>query len=143
MKEVLMDAAAVSSIVLAFVGLIKLPFSKFKTKHPKCFRFTFFFLSLALSGALSVLVQLYLVCGSLLSTEFVMLVISTLAFVFGGYSTYENTSLKALVKKIVSACKSLGNKHSESKAVKKVEKLIDKVGKEKIEEILYSVPENK
>ena len=77
-----------------------------------------------------------------MSTEFVLLVISTVAFVFGGYSTYENTSIKALVKKIVAACKKGAAAHSESKVVKKVEKLAEKFGKEKIEEIIDNLPTN-
>ena len=135
-----MDAGIISSIVLAFVGLFKLPFKKFKTNHPKCFRFTFYLLSLVLSGVFSVLAQLYIVCGSLLSTEFILLVISTIAFVFGGYSTYENTSIKALVKKMVDACKKTAAAHNENKVVKKVEKLAEKIGREKIEEIIDSLP---
>ena len=141
MKEIIMDAAAVSSIVLAIVGLIKLPFKKFKTNHPKSFRFVFFFLSLLLTGALCVLTQTYIVCGTLLSSDFIMLLISAAMFVFGGYSTYENTSLKALARKIVCSFKNFRSRHQESRVVKKMEKLIQEVGREKIEDIISSLPE--
>ena len=139
MEVALMDAGIISGIVLTLVGILKLPFNKFKTNHPKSYRFTFYFLSLVLSVSLSVLAQLYVVCGTVMSTEFLMMTISTIAFVFGGYSTYENTALKNLVKKLVSSLKTLGDKHGESKAVKNVKKLVEKLGKEKIDEIIESL----
>ncbi len=131
-----MDAGIISSIVLAFIGLIKLPFGKFKANHPKFYRFTFFMLSIIVSATLTVLAELYVVCGSVWSQEFVILAISTVAFVFGGYSTYENTAIKSLLKKLFSSLKELGKKHSDSSAVKKVEKFINKVGIEKVEDII-------
>ena len=136
-----MDAGIISGIVLAFVGIIKLPFKKFKANHPKVYRFTFYFLSLALAVGLPVLTQLYLVESSLWSVEFLVMTVSTVALVFGGYSTYENTALKTLVKKIADSIKALGQKHSESKVVKDVERLVDKFGVEKINQIICSIPE--
>ena len=141
MKEILMDAGIIAGAVLAVVGLFKLPFKKFKTNHPKTFKFVFYFLSIILSVGLSVLAQLYIVCANLWSTDFVMLVISTVAFVFGGYGTYESTSLKVLVKKIALSFKAIGIRHSESKVVKKLEKLVNQVGRGRIEEIMDEIPD--
>lgn len=136
MKEIIMDAGIISSIVLSLIGILKLPFGKFKSNHPKLYRFTFYMLSILIAGTCAVLAQLYVVCGPLWSEEFLMLILSTIAFVFGGYSTYENIALKNLFKKIIESLKSYGKRHSDNHVVKKVEKFINKVGIEKVEDIL-------
>lgn len=131
MKEVFMCASIITAIILCVVGIIKLPFKKFKEKHPKWYRAVFCTLSLVLAVAGPVVSQLFILNGSLKSTEFVVLVVTTIAGVFGLYTSYEGLGLKTLVQKIVSKVAELFTTFSDSK----LEKVVGKEGIDKLIEI--------
>lgn len=130
-KEILMSASCLTAIILSIVGFAKMPFKSLKEKHKGWYRAIFFVLSLALVVSGSVVTELYIVNGALLSVEFACLILGTAFGVFGGYAAYENLPIKTLVHKGASAFVSLLGKYSDSK----IEKFIGKVGMEKITEI--------
>lgn len=131
MKEVFMCASIITAIILCVVGIAKLPFKKFKEKHPKWYRAVFCTLSLVLAVAGPVVSQLFILNGSLKSTEFVVLVVTTIAGVFGLYTSYEGLGLKTLVQKVVSKVAELLTTFSDSK----LEKVVGKEGIDKLIEI--------
>ena len=101
MREIVMNASWLASVVLVLVGLIKLPFSKFKEKHPKWYKVTFFLLSLVLVVVGSIIVELYIFDLGLATWTYASLLVSTGFIVFGGYSAYECTGVKEGVNKLV------------------------------------------
>lgn len=131
MKEVFMCASIITAIILCFVGIIKLPFKTFKEKHPKWYRAVFCIMSLVLSVAGPIVSQLYILNGTLASMEFVVLLLTTIAGVFGLYTSYEGLGLKQLVKTIVSKVAELFDKFDDAK----LKKIVGKVGVEKLNEI--------
>lgn len=133
-REIFMNASVLASIILALVGILKTPFKTLKAKHPKTYRALFFLLSLVLVVGGSIIAELYIIEGKLLSIEFAVLIISTGFVVFGGYAGYENLGIKTLVHKIASGLKNLCSRYSDSKVVK----MIGKVGIEHINEIYNS-----
>ena len=139
MKEVIMCGTIIATIILCFVGIIKLFFKNFKEKHPKGFRVTFYLMSLILSIALPIVAQLFILCESLQSINFAILTLTTFAGVFGLYSSYEGTRLKDLVQTIVSKIATLLNKYSDSKLAK----VVGKVGIDKLNEIDKQLKEKK
>lgn len=136
-KEVYMSASIITAIILCFVGIIKLPFKKFKEKHPKWYRTVFYSLSLILAVGLPIICQLFILHGGLYSLEFLVLTVSTVAGVFGLYTSYEGLGLKQLVKIIISKCAELLNNHSDSKLAK----IVKKEGIEKLIEISNKIAE--
>lgn len=137
MKEVFMSASIIAAIILCFVGILKLPFKSFKEKHPKWYRAVFCIISLVLSVGLPIICQLYVLNGALYSLDFLILTITTIAGVFGLYTSYEGLGLKQLVKIIVSKVAELLNKHSDSKLAK----IVKKEGIEKLTEISNKLAE--
>ena len=131
MKEVFMCASIITAIILCFVGIIKLPFKSFKEKHPNWYTVTFYLVSAVLSIVAPIISQLYILNGVLASTEFAILLITTIAGVFGLYSTYEGTKLKNLVKIIIDKIATLLNTFSDAK----IKKMIGSVGMEKINQL--------
>lgn len=131
MREIIMNASWLASVVLTLVGLFKLPFKSFKEKHPKWYRATFFLLSLILVVGGSVIVELYIFEEAILTWTYVSLLISTGFIVFGGYSAYECTGLKNGLNKLFSLIASWLSRYSD----KKIAKMIGKVGMEKITEV--------
>lgn len=131
MKEVFMCAGIITAIILCFVGIIKLPFKSFKEKHPKWYRATFYLLSLVLAVVAPIITQLYILNGQLISLDFAILIITTVAGVFGLYTSYEGLGLKELVKIIVQKISQLFNNYSDSKLAK----VVGAVGIEKLNEI--------
>lgn len=131
MKEVFMCASIITAIILCFVGIIKLPFKSFKEKHPNWYTVTFYLVSAVLSIVAPIISQLYILNGLLASTEFAVLLVTTIAGVFGLYSTYEGTKLKDLVKIIIDKIATLLNTFSDAK----VKKMIGFVGMEKINQL--------
>ena len=134
MGDVIMSASIIATIILCFVGIVKLPFKKFKDKHPTAYKVVFYSLSLILAIALPILCGLYMIDLTLNSLEFYVLIITTVAGVFGLYSTYEGTGLKTLVATIVEKIKALCNKYSDSKLIK----IIQNVGIDKLNELAQS-----
>ena len=123
MEKLFMSAGVVVAIVLCVIGIIKLPFDKFKRKHPNWFKAIFTLLSIIVSGGLCVLDELYILNGKLLSIDFVILVCVVFAGVFGGYSgVYEGLGLKELMKKLTENVK----KARELAENKKAQKYLDK-----------------
>lgn len=131
MKEVIMCGTLISAIILCFIGIVKLFFKRFKEKHPNAFKVTFYLLSVVLSIGGAIITQLFVMCDKIGSMNFVVLLITTFAGVFGLYSSYENTKLKDLVQIIVNKVATLMNKYSDSKLAK----VVGKVGIEKLNEI--------
>jgi hypothetical protein len=131
MEKVFMCASIITAIILCFVGIVKLPFKTFKEKHPKCYRAFFCALSLVLAVAGPIVAQLFILNGSLACLDFAVLVITTVAGVFGLYTSYEGLGLKTLVQKIVSKFAELMNSYSDSKLAK----MVGKVGIDKLNEI--------
>lgn len=131
MKEVFVCASIITAIILCFVGIIKLPFKKFKEKHSKWYRAVFCTLSLALSIAGPIIAQLFILNGVLQSVEFAMLISSTIGGVFGLYTSYEGLGLKQLVKIIVGKTAELFNTFNDAK----LKKIVGNVGIEKLNEI--------
>lgn len=131
MKEVFMCASIITAIILCFVGIIKLPFKSFKEKHPNWYTVAFYLVSAVLSIVAPIISQLYILNGVLASTEFAILLITTIAGVFGLYSTYEGTKLKNLVKIIIDKIATLLNTFSDAK----IKKMIGSVGMEKINQL--------
>lgn len=127
-EKLIMNVSCLSAIILALVGIAKLPFNKFKEKYPKRFRATFYLLSLVLVVAGSIIAELFIIEQPLATWSFAALLLGTCAGVFGGYAGYENIGLKSLVKKAISAFKTLSSAYSDSKVVKMIEKVgIDKI----------------
>ena len=125
MEKIFMSAGIITAIVLCVVGIAKLPFSSFKEKHPKGYKAVFTGLSLILWIGLSVLNELYILCGKLLSLDFAILICVVFASVFGGYNAYEGLGLKGLVKTIVDKVKEARCLAKNEKAKKYLNKIDD------------------
>lgn len=137
MKEVIMCASIITAIVLCFVGIIKLPFKTFKEKYPKWYRATFCIISLILAVGLPFIAQLYILKGAIYSVEFLVLILTTVAGVFGLYTSYEGLGLKSLVKLLVSKIAELFSKSED----KKVKSFIKKYGIDKLIETDKAIKE--
>ena len=83
-REILVSASCLTAIILAIVGVAKMPFKRLKEKHKGWYRAIFFVLSLALVIGCSIITELYIVGGVLLSVEFACLILGTAFGVFGG-----------------------------------------------------------
>lgn len=137
MQEVFMCASIITAIILCVVGIAKLPFKNFKEKHSIGYRVVFYSLSLVLAVVGPIISQLFILNGNLNSTEFIVLLVTTIAGVFGLYSTYEGTALKVLVQKIISKISELLNTFSDSKLAK----IVGSVGIDKLNEIDQQIKE--
>lgn len=137
MKEVIMCASIITAIVLCFVGIIKLPFKTFKEKHPKWYRATFCIISLILAVGLPFIAQLYILKGAIYSVEFLVLILTTVAGVFGLYTSYEGLGLKSLVKLLVSKIAELFSKSED----KKIKAFVEKYGIDKLIETDNAIKE--
>jgi hypothetical protein len=127
MEKLFMSAGVVIAIVLCVVGLLKLPFDKFKDKHPKWYKAIFTLLSIFISVGLCVLDEMFILCGKLISLDFIILVFVVLAGVFGGYSgVYEGLGLKELMKKLTENAKKARELAEGKKAQKYLDKYIKK-----------------
>lgn len=131
MEKVFMCASIITAIILCFIGIIKLPFKTFKEKHPKWYRAVFCLLSLVLAVVAPIISELYILNGQLASLEFAVLTLTTVAGVFGLYTSYEGLGLKQLVKIIIEKITQLFNSYSDSKLAK----VVGTVGIEKLNEI--------
>ncbi len=138
-ENLLMNVSCLSAIILTFVGITKMFFKNFKTKHPKCYKAVFFILSVGLVVAGSIVSQLYIVEEELASLSFVILILGTAVVVLGGYQGYECTGLKAGLKKLFAGIGKLLSRYNESK----ITKFVQKVGVEKIQSAINALPEDK
>lgn len=124
MEKLFMSAGIVVAVVLCIVGIVKLPFDKFKEKHPNWYKAVFTLLSFVLGIGLAILDEKYLLKGKLLSVDFAILVCAVMAGIFGGYSgVYEGLGLKELMKKLTENV----HKAKEIAEDKKVIKCLDKI----------------
>lgn len=131
MKEAIMCASIMAAIILCFVGIVKLPFKTFKEKYPKWYKAVFCVVSLLLAVGLPFIAEVYILNGSIYSAEFLVLIFTTIAGVFGLYTSYEGLGLKQLVKIIIEKITQLFNNYSDSKLAK----IVGNVGIEKLNEI--------
>lgn len=131
LEGIAVGSSCLSAIILTIVGFSKMPFKKLKENHKGWYRSIFFVLSLALIASGSIITELYILNGALLSVEFACLILGTAFGVFGGYAAYENLPFKQLMNKGFTAFGKILNNYSDSK----VAKMIGKVGIDKINEI--------
>lgn len=126
MEKMFMSAGVVTAIVLCVMGILKLPFKKFKNSHSIWFKAIFTILSLAFSVGLSIVNQLYIIEGELLSVDFAILISVVIAGVFCGYNgVYEGLGLKDLVKTIVQNIKIARSLAENKKVVEYLNKIDD------------------
>lgn len=79
-----------------------MPFNDFKNTHPKIYKAIFTIFTFILSVALSILDELFILCGQLVSLDFAILIVAVISGVFGCYNgIYEGLGLKELVNKLV------------------------------------------
>ena len=132
MEAVFMSAGILTAIILCFVGLVKLPFEKFKAKHPKWYKSTFTLLSIVLTFGACLINQAFVLAQPLFNTDFFVMLATTFAGVFGLYNSYEGLHGKELVKKLVSAIgswfKTATPDSKLSKGIAKLEKKAEKYG---------------
>ena len=138
MEAIIMSAGIMTTIILSLVGIVKLPFGKFKEKHPKGYKAIFTALSIVLTLAACLINQAFILSLPIFTTSFAIMLLSTFAGVFGLYHSYEGLGLKELMKRLVNAIKEAMAKAKEVKAsatdvklsknIKSLEKDIDKVG---------------
>lgn len=125
MEAILMSAGIMTTIILGVVGLVKLPFKKFKLKYPNGYKATFTGLSIILTIGGCLINQAFVLNSEkLFNTDFAVMLLSTFAGVFGLYHSYEGLGGKALLNKIATAIKNLKLAAPQSK----LSKYIDKVG---------------
>jgi hypothetical protein len=126
MEKLFMSAGIVVAIVICFIGILKQPFKSFKEKHPKRFKALFTILTFVIAVGLAILDELYILCGKLLSFNFVLLLSTILTGVFFGYNgVYEGLNIKGFIKKIVEKLKELKAMTSNEKAIKYLNKITD------------------
>lgn len=126
MEKLFMSAGIVVAIVLSLVGIVKLPFGKFKEKHHNWYKAVFTLISFVFAVGLSVLDEIYILKGELLSFEFIILVCAVIAGVFGCYGgVYEGLGLKELMKKLSENIKKAKAIAEDKKVVKYLDKIED------------------
>ena len=126
MEIMLMSASAITAIVLSVIGIIKLPFKKFKEVHGNWYKGVFTLLSIGISIGLCVIDELFVLKGELMSMDFVILICVVIAGVFCGYGgIYEGLGLKELVKKIIENIKVVRATAKDKKAVEFLNKIED------------------
>lgn len=125
MEFTFMIAGIITSIVLAFVGIVKTPLLKYKSK--KWFKPILTLISLIVMVGASVAGQIYIIEKPLLSLDFAILVTMVFAGVFFGYNgIYEGFKIKDLVKKLFENLKNAKNASPESKFAKAYDKISKK-----------------
>lgn len=140
--RIFMSAGIMVTIVLTVVGLLKLPFKKFKEKHPKGYKAVFTIMTMILSVGLCVIDQLLIEKAELISFNFATLVCATLAGVFGTYNgIYEGLSVKELFKKLSDSIKNWLAVAKQNNAQKKFLNILTSVGVgvDKVQELLNTV----
>lgn len=133
-------AGIMTTLILAIVGLAKLPFKKFKENHPKWYKAVFTIASILLTIGFCVIDQLWILEKSLWTWDFVILLTATFTGVFGSYNAlWEGLGVKELWNKIVEAIKKLFAVAPESKLIKQ----LDKVDIDKAIQLLIEARNNK
>ena len=102
MEKIFMSAGVIAAIVLCLVGIIKSPFGKFKKNSPKLYKAIFTILSIALSVAVTIVEEIYISFGKVLSLNFAVKLTFVIAGVFCGYGgIYEGLGVKDLIKNLI------------------------------------------
>lgn len=143
MEKFFMSAGLVSTIVLCLVGIIKMPFKKFKANHKNLYKTIFTLLSYVLAVGLAIVDELFILSGKLLSVEFAFLIITVIGFVTVGYNLYEGTQLKTLVGKIVDKMKQAKVLTKDKKVVKYLDKAIKCLESEGIDKAISILEQKK
>lgn len=126
MEKLFMSAGIVVGIILCVISILKLPFKKFKEKHPIGYKALFTSLTFVFAIGLSVLDELFILYGQIISTDFAILSLTVIAGVFSGYNgIYEGLGLKQLVKKLFEKIKKVKELSSDKKIVKFLNKIED------------------
>lgn len=137
MEKLYMSAGVVVAIVLCIIGIIKLPFKSFKEKHPIGYKAVFTACSFIIAIGLSILDELYILCGSIISIDFIILLATVLAGVFAGYGgIYEGLGLKDLMKK-------LNENISKAREIAQDKKAVELLNKIDIDKALSIIEERK
>lgn len=124
MEKIIMSSGIVTAIVLCLVGILKLPFKTFKKKHCNGYKALFTILSFIFAIGLSVINEMYVIGGQIVSIDFLILVSLVIAGVFFGYGgIYEGLGIKELTKKIIENIKKSKEISKNEKYIKYVEKL--------------------
>ena len=137
--RIFMSASIMVTIILAVIGLLKLPFKKFKEKHPKGYKAVFTISTIVLSVGLCVIDQLFIEQGEIVSLDFATLLSATIAGVFGTYNgIYEGLSVKELFKKLAENLKKWSAVAKQKNAQKKFLAILTSVGVgvDKVQELL-------
>ena len=137
--RIFMSAGIMVAIILAVIGLLKLPFKKFKEKHPKGYKAVFTISTIVLSIGLCVVDQLFIEQGEIVSFDFATLLSATIAGVFGTYNgIYEGLSVKELFKKLAENLKKWLATAKQKNAQKKFLAILTSVGVgvDKVQELL-------
>lgn len=137
--RIFMSAGIMVTIILAVIGLLKLPFKKFKEKHPKGYKAVFTIATVVLSIGLCVIDQLFIEKGEIVSFDFATLLSATIAGVFGTYNgIYEGLSVKELFKKLAENLKRWIATAKQKNAQKKFLAILTSVGVgvDKVQELL-------
>lgn len=139
MENILMSGGAISATILAIIGLFKIPIAKIlKEKHPKTFRALMTILTLALVVVGVAVNQAYISEVKLFTSETLILLLTVVTGVFVTYNgIYEGLSVKKLVAVIVDKLKQASEKKAESKFAK----FVNKIGNDKVAEIINSLQE--
>ena len=120
--ELIVYSTILASIVLALVGLIKLPFIKFKGS--KFYKAGITILSMLITMGACVICQTLIICETILSLSFLYLLVLTIGEVALAYNkVYENLGLKQLFKNLFENIGKLLAKKPESKLTKYAEKV--------------------
>lgn len=126
MEKLFMSAGVVTAIILCIVGIIKLPFKNLKVSHPNWYKAIFTIISFVFAVCFSVIDELYILNGEVLSTDFLILICAVVSGTFGGYSgIYEGLGLKELVKKLVDNVKKARDMSENAKAKEYLDKIDD------------------
>lgn len=126
MEKLFMSAGIVATIVLCVIGIIKIPFKNFKSKHPQGYKAVFTSLTFVLAIGLAILDEIYILEGALLSLDFVILIVTILAGVFSTYNgVYEGLGLKALMKTITENTKKAQSLAKDKKVINFLNKIED------------------
>ncbi len=132
MGAVFMSAGILTAIILCVIGLAKLPCGKFKEKYPKVFKATFTGLSIVLTFGACLINQAFVLNQPLFNIDFWVMLVTTIAGVFGLYHSYEGLGAKELVKILVSNVKAWFKSATPdskiAKGVAKLEKQAEKLG---------------
>ena len=120
--ELIVYSSILAAIVLALVGLIKLPLIKFKGK--KFYKAGLTILSMVITIAACVICQTLIICDTLLSLSFLYLLVLTIGEVALAYNkVYENLGLKELFNNLFDNIGKLMAKNPQNKLTKYAEKV--------------------